>query len=337
MEDINSAPLVQLTAQQEKLLAELVSKIVERQKQNLSYDYASNEQLEIDRLVYEAYGLNESDIREVENWYARRYPKLASSQRRALAARKGRAEEDLGGQALINLYCDESRHLPYDREDEMLLGALVSPHAFVSTAHSTLKEIRSRHGLEPHLEVKWTKVGPAKLGFYEEVLDWFFKQPELQFRCTILPDKAEAYKRLPEDTRDGLYYSLYFQLLRGATEPENRYKAYLDIKDTRGREKVAELKKLLRRDADDADGERITELQHIRSHEVGLMQIADLLLGIVGYGRRKPRDGDSAAKRALVQRFQERADFNLRLEKDTPPSNEKIRIRTIHDHNEVAL
>jgi len=55
----------------------LVEKIIAKQKDNLRYDYMSNEQKEIDRLVYEMYGLNGDDIREVETWYARRYPKLA--------------------------------------------------------------------------------------------------------------------------------------------------------------------------------------------------------------------------------------------------------------------
>jgi len=32
-------------------------------------------------LVYKAYGLNEKDITEVENWYARRYPKLSAAQK----------------------------------------------------------------------------------------------------------------------------------------------------------------------------------------------------------------------------------------------------------------
>jgi hypothetical protein len=55
----------------------LVSQIIEKQKQNPRYDYMSNEQKEIDKLVYEMYGLNVEDIREVETWYARRYPKLS--------------------------------------------------------------------------------------------------------------------------------------------------------------------------------------------------------------------------------------------------------------------
>lgn len=58
-------------------IIELVKKIVKRQKSEPRYDYLTNEQKEIDRLVYALYGLNAEDIKEVETWYARRYPKLA--------------------------------------------------------------------------------------------------------------------------------------------------------------------------------------------------------------------------------------------------------------------
>jgi hypothetical protein len=34
-----------------------------------------------DKLVYEAYGLSPDDVQEVENWYARRYSKLAPPKR----------------------------------------------------------------------------------------------------------------------------------------------------------------------------------------------------------------------------------------------------------------
>ena len=58
-------------------ILKLVKLLIEKQKQTPRYDYMSNEQKEIDKLVYEMYGLNEDDIKEVETWYARRYPKLA--------------------------------------------------------------------------------------------------------------------------------------------------------------------------------------------------------------------------------------------------------------------
>ncbi len=58
-------------------ICEFVSAIIQKQEKNPRYDYISYEQKEIDKLVYEMYGLNKDDIREVETWYARRYPKLA--------------------------------------------------------------------------------------------------------------------------------------------------------------------------------------------------------------------------------------------------------------------
>lgn len=64
----------------------LVETIVNHQKFHPMYDYASHEQIEVDKLVYEAYGLNAEDIQEVENWYARRYPKLSAAQKANLRA-----------------------------------------------------------------------------------------------------------------------------------------------------------------------------------------------------------------------------------------------------------
>ncbi|MDR1883581.1 MAG: N-6 DNA methylase [Prevotella sp.] len=62
----------------------LINKIIETQKSNPRYDYASHEQIEIDKLVYEAYGLSPEDVEEVENWYARRYPRLSQAQKQNL-------------------------------------------------------------------------------------------------------------------------------------------------------------------------------------------------------------------------------------------------------------
>jgi len=59
------------------LIENNVGEIIQKQKLNLNYDYMTNEQLEIDRLVYGMYNLNDEDIDEEENWYFRRYPKLA--------------------------------------------------------------------------------------------------------------------------------------------------------------------------------------------------------------------------------------------------------------------
>ncbi len=68
--------------QAEKVVNDILDKFQKEEK----YKYEGHEQIEIDRLVYEAYGLNAEDVQEVENWYARRYPKLAAAQKANLRA-----------------------------------------------------------------------------------------------------------------------------------------------------------------------------------------------------------------------------------------------------------
>ncbi|MDN5935750.1 MAG: BREX-1 system adenine-specific DNA-methyltransferase PglX, partial [Nitrosospira sp.] len=167
----------------------LVTKLVMSQRTNLRYDYATNEQLEIDYLVYQAYGLNEADIREVEDWYARRYPKLATAQRSALAAKQGKTEEQLIVRPTLRLYCDESRHLPYDRESFLLLGLLACPAGRARELNHELASLWKMHGQPPHFEAKWTKVSPGKLDFYHSVLEWFIATEDVTFRALLLPDK----------------------------------------------------------------------------------------------------------------------------------------------------
>jgi len=58
----------------------VVTTIIEHQKETPHYPYSQVEQRELDALVYRLYGLTDEDIREVELWYCRRYPKLAEAQ-----------------------------------------------------------------------------------------------------------------------------------------------------------------------------------------------------------------------------------------------------------------
>lgn len=61
-------------------IKELVNQIIEKQKRNPRYPYYKHEQREINQFVHGLYGLDADDIREIELWYARRYPKLAEGQ-----------------------------------------------------------------------------------------------------------------------------------------------------------------------------------------------------------------------------------------------------------------
>jgi type I restriction-modification system DNA methylase subunit len=80
MEDILEFPLVHTDKWVFRSISKLVQAIVMEQKKDPTYPYYLHEQPEIDRLIYEIYGLDTNDIREVELWFCRRYPKLAEAQ-----------------------------------------------------------------------------------------------------------------------------------------------------------------------------------------------------------------------------------------------------------------
>jgi hypothetical protein len=329
VDDIKEVPVLP----QHEGLKGLVAQILQRQERNRRYDYASNEQLEIDRLVYAAYGLNEVDIREVDDWYARRYPRLAGAQRRTLAAKQGKTEEELIARPTLHLYCDESRHLPHDHEPLLLLGLLACSAESARTLNAELSALWKQRGKPAHFEAKWTKVSPAGTDFYEAVLKWFLAAEGVTFRALLLPDKQRLYAALPEESRDFLYYRLYYHFLRSAIEPENRYRIFLDLKDTRGREKLSELGKRLA--ADSADAQAVERLQHIRSHEVRLAQVTDLLLGAIGFAHRPALEQVSPAKRALVKLLEERLGYPLSA--DSPPGDPKVTIATWHDPDALLI
>jgi hypothetical protein len=91
--------------------------------------------------------------------------------------------------------------------------------------------------------------------------------------------------------------------------PQNSYNIYIDIKDTRSQHKVEKLTDVLRNNNYDFDKKIIRRVQQIRSHEVELLPLADLLVGAIGYQYRK-LTGNSA-KLAIIQRIQERSKYSL--------------------------
>jgi hypothetical protein len=74
VEDVKKIPL---RLESMSRLCRLVEEIVEAQRQEPRYDYMTQEQVQINSLIYELYNLTDEDIAEVENWFWRRYPKLA--------------------------------------------------------------------------------------------------------------------------------------------------------------------------------------------------------------------------------------------------------------------
>lgn len=210
---------------------------------------------------------------------------------------------------LINVYCDESCHLEHDHQPVMVLGAVWCAKDQVPSISDRLRELKVRHRMPPGFEAKWTKVSASKLSFYQDLLDYFFDDDHLHFRALVVPDKSKLDHEAHQQTHDEWYYKMYFDLLKVIIDPACRYHIYLDIKDTRSRLKVAKLHEVLRNAHYDFSRMIVERIQTVRSHEVELLQITDLLIGAVSYVNRALQT--NAGKVAFVQRMQKRSGYSL--------------------------
>lgn len=208
-----------------------------------------------------------------------------------------------------NIYCDESSHLEHDRQGVMVLGAVWCPLEKARAIAERLREIKVQHGMAPNFEVKWTKVSPARLPLYLALLDYFFDDDDLHFRALVIPDKTKLRHGDFGQNHDTWYYKMYFNTLKILLKPDSHYRIYLDVKDTASAAKVANLHEVLLNNMYDFRREIVERVQTVRSHEVEQLQLADLLIGAVGYANRGL--DTSPAKVALVRRMRERSGYAL--------------------------
>ncbi|MGA2325499.1 MAG: DUF3800 domain-containing protein [Bryobacteraceae bacterium] len=210
---------------------------------------------------------------------------------------------------IYNIYCDESCHLEHDRQKAMVLGAVWCSSAKARECNVAIRDIKTRYALNKKLEIKWTKVSPAKLDFYRALIDFFFDNENLHFRALIVPDKAKLRHEAFNQSHDDWYYKMYFDLLKAILDPSSSYRIFLDIKDTRSACKAAKLQEVLTNSMYDFSRSIVHNLQNVHSHEVELLQLCDLLIGAVSYVNRGL--SGSLAKRELVSHMRERSGYEL--------------------------
>ena len=210
---------------------------------------------------------------------------------------------------IYNIYCDESCHLEKDQQDVMVLGAIWCPLDKSKEIAIRIREIKRQHSLKQNFEIKWTKVSPAKLYFYLDLIDYFFDNSDLHFRALIVPDKAKLRHAEFNQSHDDFYYKMYFDMLKIIISPNATYRIYIDIKDTKSAQKAAKLHDVLCNNRYDFSRSIIERLQTVRSHEIELLQLTDLLIGAISYANRGL--DTSHAKSSIVQRFRDRSGYRL--------------------------
>ena len=220
----------------------------------------------------------------------------------------------------INIYCDESCHLQNDKEPVMVIGAVYWPIEKKEEIFERLYSFKVKHNLipknkkndkdnRPYYELKWNKVSKSKIEYYKDVINYFFDDDDLQFRVLVVSNKTDINYEKFNHTHDTFYYKMYFGMLKAILNPENSHHIYIDIKDTKSKEKVHKLEQVLRNDKYDYSKEIIKKVQQVRSHEVEILQLADLLVGATAYVNRGL--ANSKAKNELINLIKHRSKYSL--------------------------
>jgi len=214
---------------------------------------------------------------------------------------------------LYNVYCDETCHLEHDGINVMILGAIWCPKEKLKEINQRIRQIKECNGINAALELKWTKVSPAKVSVYQELVNYYFDDDDLKFRAVIIPDKSKLNHERFHQTHDDWYYKMYFDMLKVIFNPVDKYEVYIDIKDTHSYQKTQKLREVCCNSMHDFSQEVIKRIQPIRSEEVQIMQLVDILIGAVGYANRKFAENfkGSSAKQEIISLIKKRSGHEM--------------------------
>lgn len=226
----------------------------------------------------------------------------------------------------INIYCDESCHLWHIDDQYMALGLVACPKIKIKTVNKYLGMLKREHNIKTETELKWTKLSNSNHGAYKDIINYFFDNDYLKFRCVII-NKQEIRLDFDEDGKinyDDFYYKMYYLLLKEALDNNTNNFVYLDIKDTRSKSKIKVLKScvdsILRKW--EFKNTFVKNIQVVQSKEVALMQITDILLGAMTYMARGLNKVE--AKKSIINLIKSRTDYNL--DKSTPRGYRKFNV-----------
>ncbi|SFE98639.1 Protein of unknown function [Chitinophaga sp. CF118] len=224
---------------------------------------------------------------------------------------------------MYNLYIDESCHLEHDGMPVMCIGYIKINGEQYSAIKEHIKQIKLDY--KNPTEIKWNNVSVSRMPLYKALVDYFF-ETEIYFRCILVKYKDKLdHEQFNQGNHDNFYYKLIYFLLQSATNPTaNKYKVFLDIKDTRGKERLKKIEEVLNNKYN--GNSPFKDFQHIHSNENVLLQLTDLFIGSITFKARGLEKVTNAnkAKVELLQYIETKSGYSL--DEGTEPWESKFNI-----------
>lgn len=224
---------------------------------------------------------------------------------------------------------DESCHLEHDNQAVMGMG-LVKVNEHDSKALKSHFVGLLKHYKNP-TELKWNTLSTSRLPLYCALIDAFVQQPVV-FRAVLVKNKSNLdHHAFNSGDHDNFYYKMVYLALNSeyllpkfVDEIENDYRVFLDIKDTRGRERLRTLQRVLHNKFKGQSP--FVSFQHLHSHDNFWLQLSDFLLGAVTFKARGLHTNPNAsAVKCQVVDYLERV-IGYSLNEGTPPWEPKFNI-----------
>jgi hypothetical protein len=205
----------------------------------------------------------------------------------------------------------------------MCIGYTKITHNDYLKVKDDLKKIKLKH--KSATEIKWSKVSMSRMELYKELIDYFFDN-NIAFRCVLVKNKKSLdHEKFNRGDHNAFYYKMIYLLLHNkyVNPIDEKYRVILDVKDSRGRERLTELDKCLNPSDEDKS---FVYFQHIRSDENELIQMTDLLIGAVGFKARQEHTKSDASKVKceLIDYLEKKSGYSL--DEGTIPWESKFNI-----------
>ncbi len=207
-----------------------------------------------------------------------------------------------------DVFVDESCHLEHDRISVMCIGYTKVPKIAYEQLKTDLKRLKEQHKVNN--EIKWSKFSKQRIGLYKDIVDYFFEKP-IEFRCVLVKYKERLrHDDFNRGSHDNFYYKMVYFLLR-PNPPGVEYNVFLDIKDTRGKEKLRKIDEIFQ---NYHKGESpFVKFQHLRSHENIFFQITDLFIGAITYKCRLANGEvpENTSKLEFIEYLEKKSGYSL--------------------------
>lgn len=190
--------------------------------------------------------------------------------------------------SIYHIFCDESRQTNHRY---MVLGALIIEQEEIDKFNKTMLEFRDKTNM--HDELKWSKVSNGKKSEYLTLIDYFFalnNTDMVHFHSVVFDTHQINHKKYSGDYEKG-FYKFFYQLLynccaKNYLQKDNkvRFIIHMDHRNTSYR--LNDLKDILNNAIKkhlDISEKRILSVQAVDSKKSDLTQMADIILGSIGY------------------------------------------------------